>query len=119
MTMPSYVSLKHPSVDAFRKYENHPSIVFIKKKIRYTQAFEFQPASYLDIVNEISGLGSSKKTSSTLSVDYIIKNITGICLLKYLNTSTQCSFPVNSLILPKAVYVSATHKGFDPTLKIN
>ena len=118
VTLPSYVPLQDPIIDALRKYENHPSIALIKNNMRYAQTFEFKPISYADIVNEINNLDSSKKTSGTLSVD-IIKRNTGICrtqIAEYFNSMLlSCEFP-DPL---KAVDVSAIHKGSDPTSKRN
>ena len=118
VTIPSYVPLRDPITDALRKYENHPSIVMIQKKIQYTQAFEFKPISSVDIANEINNLESSKNTSGTLSVD-IIKKIIGICLTQiaeYFNSMLlSCEFPD----LLKAAVVSAIHKFSNPTSKTN
>ena len=61
VTLPSYVPLQDPIIDALRKYENHPSIALIKNNMRYAQTFEFKPISYADIVNETNNLDSSKK----------------------------------------------------------
>ena len=55
VTMPSYVPLRDPIMDAFRKYESHPSIALINSNIRHTQTFEFQPIICFDFVNEIIG----------------------------------------------------------------
>ena len=118
VTVPSYVPLRDPIIDALRKYEKHPSIAMIQKNIRYMQAFELKPINCADIVNEISNLDSSKKTSGTLSAD-IIKKIIGIChtqIAEYFNSMLlSCEFPD----LLKAVDVSAIHKSSDLTFKIN
>ena len=118
MTIPSYVPLRVPIIDALRKYENQPSIAMIQKNIRYTQASEFKPISCADFVNEINNLHSSKKTSGTLSVD-IIKKIIGIChtqIAEYFNSMLlSCEFPD----ILKTADVSEIHKGSDPTSKIN
>ena len=117
MNILSYVPLRDPIIDALRKYENHPSIAIIQKNIQYTQAFEFKPISCADIVNEIKNLDSSKKTSSTLSVD-IVKKIIGIChtqIAEYFNSMLlSCKFPD----LLKAVDASGINKGSDPPLKL-
>ena len=117
MTIPSYVPLRVPIIDALRKYENQPSIAMIQKNIRYTQASEFKPISCADFVNEINNLHSSKKTSGTLSVDII--KIIGIChtqIAEYFNSMLlSCEFPD----ILKTVDVSEIHKGSDPTSKIN
>ena len=62
VTMPFYVTLRNPTVDAIRKYENHSSVVLIKNNLPYTQTFELQPISCVDIVHEINNLDRSKIT---------------------------------------------------------
>ena len=117
-TIPSYVPLRDPIIDAHRKYENHPNVVLIKNKIQCSRPFEFQPISCVDIANEINNLDHSKKTSGALSIE-IIKKITGIShtqLAEYYNYKLIfCKFPDRL----KAVDVFAIHKASDPTSKVN
>ena len=116
--MPSYIPLRDPIIDALRKYENHPSVILIENKLRYTQTFYFHANSCVDIVNEINNLDRSKKTKSTFSID-IIQKIAGIYhtqLAKHFNPMLlSCKFADHL----KATGVSAIQKGSDPTSKFN
>ena len=63
---PSIIFHHDPNLNAIKKFENHPSILEIKKQIPSDVAFpfSFRKASLAEIINEIKNLDESKPTES-------------------------------------------------------
>ena len=56
----------NPLANAFRKYENHPSIIKIKSSVETTQLFDFIFVKSDDISKIINSLDPTKKMSDTI-----------------------------------------------------
>ena len=78
------ITLHHnPVLNAIKKFENHPSILEIKKQIPSDVAFpfSFRKVTLTKIINEIKNLDESKATQSNGIPTEVIKENYGITLI--------------------------------------
>ena len=64
---------------AIKKYENHPSIVFIIDKFSFTLRFEFEEVNLKDIEKEILNLNTKKAVASNSIPGKLLKKTSDIC----------------------------------------
>ena len=74
VTPPS--NLHDPILSAINKYENHCSIIAIKRIVQnLSYKFNFTPVQYADVFHTILKLNSSKKTGGTIPISVLKKHI--------------------------------------------
>ena len=86
---PLSIILPHdPVLNAIKKFENHPSILEIKKQIPSDVAFpfSFRKVTLTEIINEIKNLDESKATQSNDIPNKVIKKTMTYLLLLLLKT---------------------------------
>ena len=104
---------------AIKKYEHHPSIVKIKEIFGNQDIFSFEPASYNDILKEITILSISKACPKTTIPPKIIKDNCDLFSLKlyadFRVSIENARFPNNL----KQADITPVHKKGDRTDKNN
>ena len=105
-----HVSELDPVRNAIKKYEHHPSIVKIKEIFGNKDIFSFEPASYNDILKEITLLNVSKACPKTTIPPKIIKDN---CDLFSLKLYADFRFSIENARFPnnfKQADISPVHK---------
>ena len=103
---------------AIQKYEKHPSILAIKKKIpTHLQIFSFAEADVTDIEAVIISLNVNKATTFNSIPARNLKQTSDICTLNKIWCAyvSKCTFPAEL----KLADITATYKGDDATIVKN
>ena len=116
--VPNYVELDEKVSLALAKYNNHPSIITIKRNISITQKFEFSHVYPWEVIKFVEVLDTNKSTSGDIPTKIIKMAKESICpyLSDCINAAIyNCTFPDEL----KKADVSAIFQKGDPGCKGN
>ena len=85
--------IEDPIMKAIKKYENHPSIIEIKKNFTSHSNFSFQNPSMMDIEKQVRNLDSEKTSQKSDIPTKLLKEIFSTIFSQFIHTN------INSCLL--------------------